>query len=265
MIQCIIYMIDHYCVLYSWSKRFVLFSIWLVCYFIQVCKGEDLSGRSPMVGPLTGHKFSLFSTFSVRLVQASLRVNEMAVALPLSHQATALPSKSSTGSPGRPGQVSNTGMHLWDKWHIFALYYPHGMIMYHHGIFIESSPFRSMPPLRSADGWEVDQRGRWWHWQFLVFDPDHWPSKKDLPWPVQISNVDLFKSCKILWTVSWNSIPQFLGPFDFDLSLAIRQVPCDGNCLEYPQSPRGQRNRWSNIRVLWLWYLDTVWYCINMY
>lgn len=57
----------------------------------------------------------------------------------------------------------------------------------------------------------------------------------------------------------------FLGPFDFDLSPAIRQVPCDGNCLEYPQSPRGQRVRWSNIRVLWLWYLDTVWYCINMY
>ena len=260
MIQCIIYMLDHYCVLYSWSKRFVLFSIWLVCYFIQVCKGEDLSGRSPMVGPLTGHKFSLFSTFSVRLVQASLRVNEMAVALPLSHQATALPSKSSTGSPGRPGQVSNTGMHLWDKWHIFALYYPHGMIMVvimvsslNHPHFVVCHRWGRLMDGKLINV-AVGGTGSFW---FLT-------QFKDLPWPVQISSVDLFKSCKILWTVSWNSIPQFLGPFDFDLSPAIRQVPCDGNCLEYPQSPRGQRNRWSNIRVLWLWYLDTVWYCINI-
>ena len=211
-----------------------------------------------MVGPLTGHKISWFSTFSVRWIgQKRLCAWMKWLSLFLSHQATELPSKICGGSPGRPGQISNAEMHLWYKLHIFAnifaLYYQHGIIM---------------PPLRSVDGWEVDQRGRWWHWQFFFFG-HHKVGQRRI---YQSTMIYPFFHCYRFVQVkekiiSTHSLMKFnstiLGARLWSLQLVLylhRQLFARFRVMATALSIRRRPEviewvRWSHIRVLWLYIL----------
>ncbi len=145
--------------------------------------------------------------------KASLRVNEMAVAVPV--------------APGDRASIKNL---RWQSWQARSNFQYRNALMiqvayicyyicivlptwYHHGII--------MPPLRSVDGWEVDQRGRWWHWQF--FFCHHEVGQRRI---YQSTMIYLFFQCYRFVQVMEkristhrthrNSIQQFLGP-DFDL------------------------------------------------
>lgn len=235
-------------------------------FHFQVCKGEDLSGRSPMVGPLTGHKFALFSTFSVRFVKASLlflcRTRRQRF-----HQKAPLPVPAGQVKfPIQECACETSGIYLHCIVHmvwsciimVSSLNHSHVVVCHRWGRLMDGKLINVA----------VGGTGSFW---FLTLSTGRQRRIYHNLYKFQVlicpSHVSIFEQSRenfystilgALWLWSF----QLLIPPATQLFARFRVMATALSIRSRPEVI--ERVRWSNIRVLWLWYLDAVWYCINI-